>query len=96
MDERSTDTPSAVGRSHRGRRAVLALALSAGAVPLAVAIPASGAPSHPTAASTPKIVAFGYHVKALAGPGTGQSKPDDVTQLGKDIFVGWQNGVGPN
>ena len=75
-----------------------ALAVPAGAqaAPLRTAGAAAGGPLHVTQ------VAFGKKLRHTFRPnGTGTaraealSSPDDITRLGRDIFVTFQNGVGP-
>jgi hypothetical protein len=56
------------------------------------------APAHARAAATfsTKVFASAAHVVHAAPKGNETlSKPDDITSLGRDIFVGFQNGVGP-
>jgi hypothetical protein len=60
----------------------------ASAVPTAVGWgPQRGVFDVDVLAQNPTVTVNGQHV-AL-------SSPDDITQLGGNIFVGWQNGVGP-
>ena len=49
------------------------------------------------ATATAKPVApSGFKLKTFAtAPGATTSGPDDIAALGKHIFVGWQNGIGP-
>ena len=74
----------------------LAAPASAQAAPARPASVAAGDPLHVTQ------VAFGKRLRHSFRPnGTGAartealSSPDDITQLGRDIFVTFQNGVGP-
>jgi hypothetical protein len=74
-------------RRRVSRRFAAGLALGAGLLPLALAAPtwAAGGGSHG---------GTGFSVKVFAAAGNGQSLPDDIAVLGKDVFVGYQNGVG--
>ena len=56
--------------------------LSAAVLLSCTAVPANAAPASP------------YTVKSFAAVG-GESKPDDITRLGNNIYVAFQNGVGP-
>jgi len=49
-----------------------------------------------TRSAAPKTVALqaGYQLHRFAPLPTGLSKPDDLALLGRDVFVGYQNGVG--
>ena len=50
----------------------------------------------PVASAQPRAVAHsGFKVKVIATGLGGNIKPDDVAQLGNNVFVGYQNGVGP-
>lgn len=64
--------------------AQLAGLLGAGA--LLLASPAAGAPVAPS----------GFTATQIAGaPSGGATQPDDIAQLGNDVVVGYQNGLGP-
>jgi len=74
----------------------LAAPASAQAAPARPASVAAGDPLHVTQ------IAFGkklHHTFLPNGKGTARtetlSSPDDITQLGRDVFVTFQNGVGP-
>jgi hypothetical protein len=59
---------------------------------------AVNAPAHPRAAATfsTKLFASAAHLMHAAPKGQeAVSKPDDITSLGHHLFVGFQNGVGP-
>jgi hypothetical protein len=100
-----------ISNSKRSAGAIAAAVAGAGmlAVTGALAAPASAqaAPARPAsvAAGDPLHVtqiAFGKRLQHTFRPdGTGAartealSSPDDITQLGRDIFVTFQNGVGP-
>ncbi|OOP64546.1 hypothetical protein BMF89_03785 [Arthrobacter sp. SRS-W-1-2016] len=56
--------------------------LSAAVLLSCTAVPANAAPASP------------YTVKSFAAVGS-ESKPDDITRLGNNIYVAFQNGVGP-
>jgi hypothetical protein len=74
----------------------------------ALALPASAQPARPAAAGTVtheltvRQILFGqklHHKFRVDGTGAWRSEsltsPDDITELGRDLFVTFQNGVGP-
>jgi hypothetical protein len=91
------------------RPLIVMTASSLGALALGLAAPAAGwaqgAPGDDPGSGGPLSVSTILSGKSLShtftpmGMSTPQSepltKPDDITQLGDDIFVGFQNGVGP-
>jgi hypothetical protein len=58
----------------------------------ALALPAAAAPD--TANSPAAAVPGGYSATVFATAPAGTSGPDDITQLGGRIYVGFQNGIG--
>ena len=61
---------------------------------IALTVPQAVADATPSPGSKP---ASGKQlsVRVFAAGTPTMSQPDDITQLGRDIFVAWQNGVGP-
>ena len=86
----------------QARRVAIRALLTVGAG-VALAVAASGVASGRSPASTVATAGFRSRVFA-SGSGIGHptpggvqriSQPDDITELGDHIFVGFQNGVGP-
>lgn len=83
---------------------VLALAsCSSGGSPNSTAVPSAGAPSTTVQAasqtrSVPSSVTAvpGYRVSIFATLPNGSTKPDSLAQVGKDVFVGFGDTVGPD
>lgn len=66
--------------------------LLAGTAALAALLPVSLA----SATSAAPTVPNGFAISLFASAPTGDSSPDDISRLGDELFVGYQNGVGPN
>jgi hypothetical protein len=66
--------------------------LLAGSAALAALLPVSLA----NATSAGPTVPNGFAISLFASAPTGDSSPDDTSRLGDELFVGYQNGVGPN
>lgn len=81
-------------RRTRGAATVTALVSAA-----ALAVGASGADAattaHTASASAAVSLPAGFHAAVLAKGGK-LAGPDDITELDGHLFVGYQNGVGPN
>jgi hypothetical protein len=99
---------SVVTKKHIRRNASLLAAVTAAAGSLitasALAAPASAAPASPSSSHTLTVrqIVHGdqlHHTFRVNGDGATKteslSSPDDITQLGHDFFVTFQNGVGP-
>ena len=66
--------------------------LLAGTAALAALLPVSLA----NATSAGPTVPHDFAISLFASAPTGDSSPDDICRLGDEVFVGYQNGVGPN
>ncbi|MBF9070662.1 hypothetical protein [Streptacidiphilus fuscans] len=80
-------------------RLALAGAVAAAATLAATVVGTAGAATTTSAAPSvtkpvPLSVPAGYHAKVFAAAPKGLTGADDIAQLGDDIFVGYQNGVG--
>jgi hypothetical protein len=73
-------------------RGWLRTGLLAGSAAAAALAPVSLA----NATSASPTVLPGYAISLFASAPSGASSPDDICRLGDEVFVGYQNGVGPN
>lgn len=77
-------------------RRVGAFTLAVLAGVLAVSLPAEGAARATSATFTSRVFATGNHILHATDKGkVAVSEPDDITYLNGRIYVGFQNGVGP-
>lgn len=94
----SLNTPWNRSTKVPGPLAVLLAAplLAASALAISAYGPAASAQASATGTFTARIFASGAHLLHATAKGDEPiSQPDDITSLGGDIFVGFQNGVGP-
>jgi len=78
----------------RRKRAVVGAGLAIGLLGI-LSVPALASPTAPTAPPPPPPAA-GIDQATVFASGTGSlTQPDDITKLGSDIYVAWQNGLGP-
>jgi hypothetical protein len=100
-------TPSCFTPSHRARASAASLATAVALA--AVALTGCGSSSHNNASGSAQstgVTSGGYTAKVFANGVTIQHstskgkmsilQPDDLTKLGSDIWVAFQNGVGPD
>ena len=73
-------------------RSRLRTGLLAGTAAAAALLPVSLA----NATSAGPTVPHDYAISLFASAPSGDSSPDDICRLGDEVFVGYQNGVGPN
>lgn len=85
-------TPRLAMPSSRSFRTTGAALLVASIVVGAVSLP-SAAFATPVPAPATSLPA-GFTSSVVANAPTGQSSPDDITRLGDNLFVAYQNGVG--
>ena len=82
--------------TRRSRRA--AAAAATGTLAMLLTAPVAGASAHPSSparsGSGGAGSGGGQSVQVLATGSATRSGPDDVTALGRNVFVAWQNGVG--
>jgi hypothetical protein len=80
-----------VSSASSGRRWLRAAALTATAA-AAATLPVSLASATSAAPAVPQ----NFAISLFASAPSGDSSPDDIVRLGDEVFVGYQNGVGPN
>jgi hypothetical protein len=94
--KRSAVAAAVAGAGVLALAGALAAPASAQAAPARPASVAAGNPLHVTQIAFGKKLRHTFHANGTGAARTeALSSPDDITQLGRDVFVTFQNGVGP-
>ena len=78
----------------RKRRIPIGAGLAVGLIGI-LSAPSIAAPIPPTSQPSPPLAQGIDQATVFASGSASLTQPDDITDLGGDIFVAWQNGLGP-